>query len=77
MITIQLPSGERATVTGGVWSVEDNAEITQFLNAPSMRPPANGYYAPTEDARCAMHVLNVIGGTWVTSDEHYAPGKLY
>lgn len=77
MITIELPTGEAATVNDGVWTVPENEELTRVLNGPAMQPPNNGYYAPSEDARKAEHVLKVWGGKWVKSDEHAEPGKLY
>jgi hypothetical protein len=77
VITIELPSGEEATVDDGVWTVTDNAELTRVLNSPAMQPPNNGYYAPSENARKAEYVLKVWGGTWLHTDEHSVPGKLY
>ena len=77
MITIKLPSGEEATVNEGVWTVPDNAELARYLNSPVMQPPDNGYYAPSEDARKAEHVLREWGGKWLKTDEHAEPGKLY
>ena len=77
MIHIKLPSGEDATVNDGVWSVQLNAELERVLNTPEMQPPVYTNYAPTEDARKALFILEVWGGTWVTTDEHHPPGKLY
>ena len=77
MITIRLGSGETATVTKGVWSVPENAELERVLNLPEMQPPNNGHYAPTENARKALYVLEVWGGEWVKTDEQAPPGKLY
>lgn len=77
MITIELPSGEQATVNDGVWTVFDNAELTRVLNDPAMQPPRNGYYAPSADARQAQHVLDTWGGKWIATTEYAEPGKLY
>jgi hypothetical protein len=77
MITLKLTTGEEATVNNGVWTVTDNAELTRVLNDPDMQPPANGPYAPTEDARKAAYVMATWGATWVSTDEHHPPGKLY
>jgi hypothetical protein len=77
MIQIKLPSGEEATVNNGVWRVQANAELERVLNAPEMQPPPDSHYAPTDDARKAYWVLETWGGTWVSSDEHHPPGKLY
>lgn len=77
MITIRLLGAWTATVDDGVWTVEDNAELTRVLNEPSMQPPVNGHYAPSENARKAEHVLRTMGGEWVSSDEHVPSGKLY
>ena len=77
MITIRLGSGELATVNNGVWAVPDNRELERVLNTPEMQPPNNGYYAPTENARKALYVLEVWGGEWMKTDEQAPPGKLY
>ena len=77
MITIRLRSGETAVVKDGVWTVLENAELARVLNLPEMQPPDNGYYAPTDNARMAQHVLEVWGGTWVSTDEQAPPGLLY
>lgn len=78
MITIQLPSGEQATVSEGVWTVQENAEFTRLFNTPAMQPTLDGTYAPTEDARKAQHILRVWGGVWVSSDEPAPePGVVY
>lgn len=77
MIVIKLPTGEEATVNNGVWTVADNEELTRLFNSPSMQPPNNGHYAPSEDARMAEYVLKTWGGEWVKTDEHWPPGKLY
>ena len=66
-----------ATVTDGVWTVPQSEELTRVLNEPFLQPPDNGYYAPSEDARKAEHVLKTFGGTWVRSTDHAEPGKLY
>jgi len=76
MITLKLSTGETVTVSDGVVSVPENAVFAELLNAPSMQPPENGHYAPTEDARLAQHILNVWGGTWVSPTPDY-PRKLY
>ena len=77
MITITLPGGETATIRDGTWSVPDSEELTRMLNSPAMQAPENGHYAPSPDARQAVHVLHTFGGKWVESDEHAPPGKLY
>jgi hypothetical protein len=77
MITIELPSGEKATVNDGEWVVEDNEELARVLNDPTMQPPRDGHYAPSEDARMAEHVLKTWGGKWLKTDEQSEPGKLY
>jgi len=76
MITIKLPSGELAKVEDGIWSVPENNTLAELLNRPSMQPPDNGYYAPSEDARAAEHVLKVWGGTWVSPTPRW-PKKVY
>lgn len=77
MIEIDLPGGERAFVRGGAWTVVGNRELTRVLNSDAMQPPDNGYYAPSVDARKAEYVLQTWGGKWVSTDEQWAPGKLY
>lgn len=77
MIVITLPTGETATVDQGEWSVPENAELARVLNGPTMQPPENGHYAPSENARMAEYVLAVWGGTFESSDEDAEPGKLY
>jgi hypothetical protein len=76
VIVIRLASGQTAIIDG-VWTVPQNPELARVLNTPEMQPPNNGYYAPTDNARKAQHVLQVWGGTWVSTDEHASPGKLY
>jgi hypothetical protein len=77
MVTIRMASGETATVDDGEWTVVDNPILTRVLNSPAMQPLSTGYYAPSEDARLAEHVLRLWGGDWVASTEHAVPGKLY
>ncbi len=77
MITIELSSGEKATVNDGVWSVPESEELQRILNTPAMQPPDNGHYAPSEDARKAEYVLKTVGGKWLKTDETFEAGKLY
>jgi len=77
MITIRLATGETATVQDGAWTVLGNEELTRVLNSPEMQPPVEGYYAPSEDARKAEHVLKVWGGVWIATDDQAVPGLIY
>ena len=77
MITVELKDGTRATVTDGVWSVPENDELERIFNSECMRPPSNGYYAPSEDHRCAMFIVDSWGGKLVSTTETSEPGVIY
>lgn len=69
MITVELADGTRATVSGERWTVPENDELQRIFNSPEMQPPDNGYYAPSEDYRCAAWVTEIWGGKIVASNE--------